>query len=256
MQDPVANRNLLKKRLFRFFEEPPEERWEISSLVRNLNGLAEVFVFGGLIRDICFHGIRDFSSDVDLVVKVIDRDGFDELMNSQDVSRNRFGGYRIEFSRWQIDLWEFQNTWAFSEGLVVPVNDDSLLDTTFFNWDSIYYNVFSRQLSHSETYFDDVQKRFLDLKLMENPNRFGSFVRALRMILRERATTGRNMTCFLLEQLNCSLDSEILEYERAHFSKQMLSREVLGVFRKVEPDMDKQVEVRWVEDSQLDLFPA
>jgi predicted nucleotidyltransferase len=180
MIDIAANSDILKKRVQRIFDSP--RFVEVSDLVEKLSSLGEVLVFGGLLRDIAMYGVREFYSDVDLVVDCQQNklDEFFQLL--PNARRNKFGGYRFQAGSWDVDVWPVCETWAFRKGLVNFRDKKSLLLTTISNWDAILYSFEDKKIIFKDGYFDDLTKGRLELILSENPNELGVLMRMLRSI--------------------------------------------------------------------------
>lgn len=139
----------------------------------------ELYLFGGVLRDLALVGARGFSSDIDLVVegdwaectKYLDRIG---------AQRNKFGGYRTEIGGWEIDIWNAKETWAIREGLVEYKSILSLTETTVLNWDAILMNWRTKSFVCKHDYLEQTQARVLDIVLEKNPDPEGMAVRVFR----------------------------------------------------------------------------
>jgi len=250
----------LKKRVRRFFECVPEERRTVSKVLRDLENVADVYVFGGLMRDLTLYGIDDFNSDVDLVVKPYDLVEFKNILEAYGFSQNKFGGYRLQSQRWLFDVWEFKNTWAFQENHVLPHSKRSLIETTFFNWDAILYDCKSNQIICDDKYLDALSHRNLDINLRENPNRIGSLIRALKFIVRDGANTGRDLTRFIVEMLSEMDDYSLLENEHKHSRTPFLHQDILRHLRYRSNQWNDEEFFMWIDENmwtnndQFELF--
>ena len=87
----ARRKDVLKKRVRRFFESPPSERRAVAQVTRELGEVAEVYVFGGLLRDLALYGSSDFSSDVDIVLVPHDEAAFEAILEKFAFRRNKFG---------------------------------------------------------------------------------------------------------------------------------------------------------------------
>lgn len=250
----AQSKEVLVKRLRRFFEDVPEERQPVVSFVKSIKGASDVFIFGGLVREICLRGILPFRSDVDIVVKIQDRSEFDSFLSIYNCTKNKFGGYRIRESRWIIDIWEFENTWAFSQGLVSPIGSASLLQTTFFDWDAALYDFYKDRLQCSEDYIANISNKVLEINLEENPNEIGAFIRTLRFLLKERARTGYKLSKFIQNSFLRMSDQEIMEYERGHFPTVSLTKDILATLRDKSIHWAGEKVFPWMPERQFNLF--
>ena len=91
----ARHKDVLKKRVRRFFESPPYERRAVAQVTRELGEVAEVYVFGGLLRDLALYGGANFSSDVDIVVVPHEGAAIEAIAKKFQFKKNRFGGYRL-----------------------------------------------------------------------------------------------------------------------------------------------------------------
>lgn len=248
------NKDVLTKRLRRFFEEWPDERIPLLRFIKSIDHSSDLYIFGGLIREVCLHGIPPFKSDVDIVVHVRDRDAFDKALLSYEVKRNNFGGCRIKSSRWMIDLWEIQNTWAFSKGYVRPQGVGSLLKTTFFDWDAALYDLQGSRLYCEDDYFSKISAGLVDINLRNNPNEQGVFVRALRLLVKEHARTGCELSHFIVANYNSMSNADILHYESTNFNSRLLTESLVQSMRDRAQRWVGQHSFSWLPDPQLSLF--
>lgn len=228
----------LQKRLHRFFEEPKASRSEVYELVQLLKQRLEVdiFAFGGLVRDINLFTVRGFSSDIDLVVDLSRKD-LDQLMKELSpnyrISKNRYGGYRLEKLRWKFDVWCITETWAFKEQLVTYQNPKSILQTAFLNWDAVLYDLRRSKLIFGEGYLESLRNGELDVVLSETPNELGATVRILRAIQSKGVLKlGYGAHKFLVNCFNKFSIETILKYEQKSFKNRYLSYENVSELTK------------------------
>lgn len=139
----------------------------------------EVYLFGGLLRDLALLGRRGFNSDIDIVVEG-NWGNCINYLESLGAHKNKFGGYRLEVAGWPIDIWNAKETWAIKEGLVQYKGIESLTETTVLNWDAILMNWRTRAFICRKNYLDDINTRVLDIVLEKNPDPLGMAVRVLR----------------------------------------------------------------------------
>ena len=133
----------------------------------------DLYLFGGILRDVAMSGGKGFASDFDLVVEG-DWAHLTEYLEKLGASRNRFGGFRLHVERWPVDIWAARETWAIREGLVPYRDIESLTRTTILNWDAILLNWRTRVVICPPNYFSDIQRCLMDVVLPENPNPLGA----------------------------------------------------------------------------------
>ena len=198
----------LRERVCRFLGSPLYSRTEVSRLIEILNGTGKVAIFGGMLRDLSLRGNRFFDSDVDLVV---DSDGrsLTTLMNDMGASRNSFGGFRLAFKKWKVDVWAVETTWAFKEGFVAGSRFEDLVRTTFFDWDAIVFDTASSKIHAFPGYLSLLRKGVVGMNLESNPNPFGTTIRILRILSGEKADLSPNLAQYLSKRL-AEFDNEFI----------------------------------------------
>jgi hypothetical protein len=198
----TQNRDQLRKRVNRFLGSSAHARDEVLDTLRSLASFGRVIVFGGAIRDLAIHGNREFPSDIDVVLDGVDRTTIASFMARRVATQNRFGGYRFSTSNWKFDVWRFEDTWAMREGLVSGQTIDSLLRTTFFNWDAIAYDFNEGRLLFDADYFDVLRSGVIDINLEPNPNPIGLARRALGMYWDETAGLSARLAEYVIRTLD------------------------------------------------------
>ena len=193
--------NALRQRVDRFVRTELMVLPAFNDLRTFTQSYGPLALFGGLVRDLALGYARDFSSDIDVVVKGVPAAGLARFADRHAAERNSFGGFRIPLGRWLFDVWAFETTWAFSTGLVHGEQLADLLNTTFFNWDAVLFDVEKRQLIAKPTYLSDLQRGFLSINLRDTPNELGAAVRALRLMWQAEATIAPDLAEFIHEQL-------------------------------------------------------
>jgi len=146
----------------------------------------EVYIFGGVIRDMALFGKRGFNSDFDLVVEG-DWSNLVSHLNHINAKKNKFGGFRLKVCGWPVDIWNAKDTWAIKQGIVPYEGILSLTKTTVLNWDGILMNWRTKSFIHGSNYFDDITSRTMDIVLEENPNPKGMAVRVFRHLCEKSA---------------------------------------------------------------------
>lgn len=180
----------------------------------------DVYLFGGVLRDLALLGGRGFNSDIDVVVEG-DWGSCTKYLEHLGARRNKFGGYRLEVALWKVDIWNAKETWAISRGLVQYRGIASLTETTVLNWDAILMNWRTKAFILRDNYLDHIKERHLDIVLEQNPNPAGMAMRVFRHLCLKEAlsishraiTYLANCTAFFsLEDLS---DREIRSYGKS-----------------------------------------
>jgi len=214
--------SLLEARAAYFFSSQKKRRSEVLEFAMGLERLGETVAIGGFLRDLLLVGNRRFTSDVDFVVKPDSLGAFERAMSRLNASRNRFGGYSIQLSRWKVEVWPLETTWAAVENHVHVEDMQDLLKVTFFTWDSVLYSVSKRKVLASANYFEQVRCRHLDINLAPNPNPLGNAIRAVRYAHRWHANMGRPLAEHVARQIKDVGWEAMAEHERRSFGNSVM----------------------------------
>lgn len=208
----------LTARAERFFAPTSPRMEELQEdLISKLSQIGNVLIVGGLIRDLAFYGADERPiADIDFVVTGRVRQ-LSLLAESLGAVPNRFGGFGLKKGGYKVDFWSLHNTWAKVHRHARVNSPKDLIRTTFFDWDAVVYNVSSRELHAIPSYIDRLNKRVLDLNLVENPSVHGNLVRALRRLVMWDAKPGRKLSAFLGEHLDAADWKEIVAAETHAF---------------------------------------
>jgi hypothetical protein len=227
--EPVAqDMSALRQRLDRFVRSELMVLPAFKDLLSLTCSYGPTVLFGGLIRDLALGYARDFSSDVDIVVKDVPTDVLTRFAARHGAERNSFGGFRLALGRWLFDAWTFESTWAFSAGLVKGDALADLLRTTFFNWDAVLFDLEKRELIAKPSYLLDLQRRWLAINLRETPNELGAAVRALRLMWQTEAMVAPALAEFINSQiLEHGLD-EIVTADAKRSGRRRLTKDYVG----------------------------
>lgn len=210
----------------------------------------DVYLFGGMIRDLAVFGKAGFTSDIDLVVSG-DFDQVKPLLNSYKVEKNKFGGYRFSVGKRPVDIWRAEDTWAIKQGLVKYNGIASLTETTVLNWDGILMNWRTKRFLHAPSYFEDISNRTLDVVLIENPNPLGMVVRVLRHLLHKDAKKIRvRAVDYLNRETNKYSFADLKDHELASYGNSMIEKSAYDFFRSIEqnPTVDMHHRFNRVKD--------
>ncbi len=218
----------LKKKVSYFLSSSKLGRHEVKILLDQLQGLGEVVIFGGMLRDLSLLGNEGFDSDIDLVIDTDKEDELDALLRPYRPVQNKFGGYRLKLSRWPVDIWLLKSTWAFKKGHVEGDTFTDLCKTTFFDWDGIVYKVGDGSILTVEGYFDHINEGLLDINLENNPNPMGNIVKAFRYREKYGAGFSSRLAKYIYENLEDFDPGVISLYENKSHDRPVLSRNVIA----------------------------
>ena len=218
MVNVAPSLNAVAERAQRFFSPNSARMNELhQEIISPLSEIGEVLIVGGVIRDLAFYGADERPiSDIDFVVTGRVRQ-LDLLADKLGATKNRFGGYGLKRGGYKIDFWSMHNTWAKVNKFARVHRPKDMVRTTFFDWDAIVYSVNERNIYAIPSYIDRLNRRILDLNLVQNPSTKGNLVRALRRLVMWDARPGRRLGAFLSEHLDAANWAEITAAESHAF---------------------------------------
>ena len=227
--DIVPHFGALKRRVDRFIAPAALNKEHSAKMFfDDVGELGEVAIFGGLLRDLCLETNRTFYSDIDVVIETDDERGLASKVAKFDAMKNSFGGYRLQYRKWKIDVWPLRKTWAFREGLVKGESFDSLLETTFFDWDALVFNWSKSKVYSIENYLEKLNERVVGINLRENPNDIGMIVRALRLIEKRDAKLSHDLSEYVFSGVDHYGINTILEDELDSYSQNLLTENFIS----------------------------
>ena len=200
----AKDESTLKERLNRFFNSKDERQRELCKFLDNASKIVDIYLFGGIFRDIALLGIKEFKSDIDLVF-IGDERSLYSLFKGHNVESNKYGGKRLYIDEWMVDIWAAKKTWAIREGYFQFKSIDSLLETTITNWEAILYRWRDKQIICRDSYFADISNRHLDIVFEKNLNEFDMYARILRFCV--------------IEPVACSISPRVESLLEAAFDK-------------------------------------
>lgn len=201
---PIAPNNpALKKRLDRYFwsNNTGEMLFLRRLLDEHFTAFDRIAVIGGLVRDFAYEGRSGFRSDIDLVIDA-PQERVEKLAALLNATPNRFGGFGSKQGPWKIDFWALETTWARKHVSIESLED--IVSCTFFDWDSIAYDLNKRKLICPEDYLSRIRNKTLDINLYPNPSPLGNLVRAIRRLMVWEAQPGPLLRQFIHEHLDDS----------------------------------------------------
>lgn len=210
-----------------------------------------LYVFGGVLRDLALFGRRGFHSDIDLVVEG-DWSTLATYVEKLGAQRNKFGGYRLSLDEWPIDIWNARETWAIQRGLIEYKGIASLTETTVLNWDGILMNWRTRNFVHRRRYFEELRTRTLDLVLEENPNPRGMAVRVFRhLCLKDAKTITARLARYLARCANHYQFEEIRSAEIKSYGNSVIEKPVYRFFEVLDPSDAESLSHNWSVASDI-----
>jgi len=155
---PINDHDFLN--IINFLETKKEENYAFNLLMNKLEDVGDIIVIGGVIRDVILNECEP--RDIDLIIDTEEK--LDKIMNNFDnVSRNRFGGYKLLIEGLPVDVWTIASHWAFREN-ILKRSFENIKYSTFLNFDSVYYNI-TKDIGIADVFNDAMTRSFLDITL-------------------------------------------------------------------------------------------
>ena len=213
--------------------------------------MGELYLFGGVLRDLALSGREGFESDIDLVVDG-DWAHLVGYLKSVGFARNRFGGFRGDVDGWPVDIWNSRETWAIRAGLVQYRGIESLTKTTILNWDAILLNWRTKQIVCRPDYFRQIEEGVMDVVLVKNPNPLGAAVRAFRhLCLKDARVVTVQAARYLGDAARKYSSETIVKSEFASYGRTFIRPAVIEHFRNMNTSMDDAVRQRFGSISEI-----
>ena len=182
----------------KYLRHESPERARLRATLEALTGkLPSTAIFGGMLREFALGAARNFTSDIDLVTEATSAD-IERAIKEFSPTRNKFGGFRFNAGKWRFDIWAFEDTWAFRQGLVKGNELTDLFRTTFFNLDAALYHLGRRRFLFSADYERGVLERVLELNLAANPAPGRMVGRAIRLAVDKELGIGPQLAEFIV----------------------------------------------------------
>lgn len=192
----------------------------------------DIYIFGGMLRDLTLFGVTGFTSDIDIVVDGDWDLAYPKLMKLGAI-KNKFGGLRLCHGKVPIDIWLAKETWAVRNGYVSYGGVASLVETTVINWDAILMNWRTKSFIYRDNYFEDIDNRYIDIVLEYNPNPLGMFVRILRYILlKDARSISFSVAKYLYKSANRYSYEDVREAEFSSYGASCIHKKIYETFKE------------------------
>jgi len=193
----------------------------------------EVYLFGGVLRDLALLGRRGFNSDIDLVVEG-HWSHCVAYLRSLGATQNKFGGFRLSVAGWPVDIWNAQETWAIRNGYVEYRGIASLTETTVLNWDAVLMDWRTKSFVSQPAYLEEIHDRILDVVLIPNPNPLGMAVRVFRhLCLKDARKITSRAAVYLADATESYTFDQIRNEEIRSYGAAVIQKPIYDLFHLV-----------------------
>ena len=187
MLKPVINISQFKYDVIKSFESISKDNPLLRQFIYGASTLDSVFIVGGFLRSVAN---REKPRDLDIIFNT----SGDALIKyiqkwNLEYSKNKFGGFKVDFRSIIVDIWTSDTNWAF-ESKVVDVGDEHIISKvaqgTFFNYDSLVFDLKTEKVNVTN-YNHCVTNRRLDIirkdsrYSQKNPGKISNVARAFKI---------------------------------------------------------------------------
>lgn len=200
---------------------------EMYSLLENVSSQSEVYIFSGVIRNFL---LGEYSSrDLDVVVRNLDDISIPpQYRQSMFIQKNSFGGFKITVNDLVIDIWDIDKTWMLLHNTRMKPTPNTLVQTAFFNFSSIVYDVRRKKFIFSEAFSDFYETHALDVVNEINPNVALCIVNTLYYSVRLQSPIKYKLCRWIIEHYNPSFDFKSVQMR--HFKRVLFTNETIKQF--------------------------
>lgn len=210
-----------------------EKHYPAKILFDQLQGMGNVYLIGGVLREIKDNGTIRFLRDIDIVLDTSDVDTYNKFISEHAAIKNRFGGYKVQCQDLIVDMWLLQQTWAYSEHVIQCDPQDYLVklqETVFLNMDSIVYDIRNAKW-YDDRYQEAMRTGILDVVLEDNPFLELNIIRSFVIKRKYDMSFSKKLKDIICEYVcNCGKENAILDLYNTQinrYKKEVLSKKEL-----------------------------
>ena len=158
---------IIQEVLQRKFKTLLYEELNLKSVLFQILTEGTAYIIGGYVRDVIEN---KENRDLDIVVD-IPNERLRNIVESENCEKryNRMGGAKLILKNINVDIWSFDNNWAFKNGLV-KLNEkeklNSLAKGCFYNYDALVVNV--SNFSYNIRYYEKFVEKKVGISYTDN----------------------------------------------------------------------------------------
>ncbi len=219
----MENSNLIKK-INEVINNHVEINLSFGNFWRKLRSLGNFYIVGGAIRSI--YKDRE-PRDIDIIVKDSVENVLSALSNNVSISKNYFGGYKINFTGIIVDIWDFESHWAFKSGLLSP-EEKNLAESCFFDFDALVYSPANNYLN-IDHFRHSIESNTIDFikndetYIKSNPGNLTNVLRAIIAASDFNLKFSSAVTSYIKSFLEKNNFTSLKECEKRHYREEKLS---------------------------------
>ncbi len=188
------------------------------------------FLFGGALRDLIIHGLKENPRDLDIVVSKMTPE-LEKYLSKYLEKRTRFGGFQVCISRWDFDIWALGDTWAFRENHFSGKAFSDLPKTTFLDIQAVVAELIPKpgapRRIYSNGFFEAVLKRTIDINFEDNPFPKLCVLTALMTARKLDFTVAPRLTKYILHHVERLELEELVDLQQRHYKRALFDCDTL-----------------------------
>ena len=184
----------------------------ISHLFHYVAERGDVYVFSGIIRNFLLGYLEN--RDIDFVISMRETLNIPiSLLRGTTITKNKFGGVKIQKNGFNIDVWNISSTWGIDarRGIYSP---HALLKTAFFNFSSIVYDYNKRKFIYDDTFCRFKEYNIVDVVNVANPFPSACVVNTLHYAATYEFEIGDKLRRWIVKHYDHSADFVSIQKKR------------------------------------------
>lgn len=185
-----------------------------------------VYVFSGVIRNYLL-GYNDVR-DLDVVIRNIGKIEIPlSIISKCKITKNSFGGYKINTGNLCIDAWDINNTWGIKKEKKRG-NALSLIDSAFFNFSSIVFEYRRKKFIYKESFLRFMENHTMEVVYKENPNKELCIINSMYYNKKYGFPIGKSLAKWIRDYY--SQDMNFRDVQLHHFGRVLFEESEVKLF--------------------------
>jgi len=171
-----------------------------------------------------------FHRDIDFVVYAKGKISLPiGLLHGIEITRNKFGGVKLNLPHITIDIWSLQDTWGLQQinGNATP---NTLVKTVFFNFSAIAFDYNRQRFIYSYDFLDFYATKMMDVVYGRNPYPTACVVNTFYYAQEYGFSIGKKLKNWIAKQI---LGNDIENQQLRRYGEVKYSEEVVRAFANI-----------------------
>lgn len=212
----------LRKRVGWFLTRQVKQRQPMRDVLSELRASpVQIYLFGGLLRDLTVYGMKAKPRDIDIVVEQLSTQELYPYLLRHVKRETRFGGLHLDNQGWLFDVWPLHETWAFRNQVIHNTDVSELPKTTFLNVEAVVIQLSSYRgkgrCIYSSGFFEGISNKVVEINLEENPFPALCVVRSLITAARLQFQIGPRLARYIAHHMRKISMEELIDVQRHHY---------------------------------------